>query len=214
MNTTSRTKVEAELLAAEQAHEDDPERAELLRRARAFKSSWIELAEALTTVRKTSRWRDWGYASLEEYASKELHLRAETIAKLTGSYAFLQKRAPQVLERDGVAAPIPSYQAIEFLRKAEEQPAAPRDAIEEIRKKVIDEGVPVMQVARQFKDVVFPIDDAAKKKQDAAGLKNVARRLRELLADTRAVPKTLAREVSDSLDRLLEAVDERAEKAA
>ncbi len=50
--TPPRTKTEAALEHAEQAHADDPERAELLRRARRFKTSWIELAEALTACRK------------------------------------------------------------------------------------------------------------------------------------------------------------------
>ena len=79
---------------AEQAHADDPERAELLRRARRFKTSWIELAEALTQSRRGGRWREWGYASFEAYAKSELHLRQETVDKLTGSYSFLQRRAP------------------------------------------------------------------------------------------------------------------------
>ena len=39
----ARTKIDAELAAAAEAHGDDPERAELLQRARRFKSSWIEL---------------------------------------------------------------------------------------------------------------------------------------------------------------------------
>ena len=64
-----------------------------------------------------------------------------------------------------------------------------------------------MQVARQYKDVVFPIDEKTRKKQDAAGVRNVAKRLRELLAETRAVPRRLAGEVSESLDKLLEALD-------
>ena len=49
-----RTKVDAALAASEQAHEDDPERAELLRRARRFKASWIDLAESLTVAGKAA----------------------------------------------------------------------------------------------------------------------------------------------------------------
>ncbi len=200
------TKIDATLRALEQSHADDPERAELLRRARAFKSSWIELAQGLTEARKNGRWKSWGYESFEDYTRLELHLRQETVDKLTGSYSFLQRRAPAVLDRDGVGAPLPSYQSIDFLRRAEERPDAPREAVEEIRRKVLDEAMPIMQVAREFKDVVFPIDEKTKKKQDAAGLKNVAKRLRELLAETRAVPRRMAGEVSESLDKLLAAL--------
>jgi hypothetical protein len=210
------TKIDATLAALEETHSDDPERAELLRRTRRFKSSWIELAEGLTGARRANRWRDWGYGSFEEYTQKELHLRQETVDKLTGSYAFLQRRAPTVLARDGVAAPLPSYQAIDFLRRVEEKEDAPEEAVREIRRKVLEENVPLPQVAREFKEVVFPIDETERRKKDAAGLKNVATRLRELLAETRVVPKRLAGEVSESLDRLLEALQEKksAERAA
>jgi hypothetical protein len=200
------TKIDATLAALEETFSDDRERVELLRRARQFKSSWIELAQALTEARKNGRWKSWGFETFDDYTRRELHLRQETVDKLTGSYSFLQRRAPAVLERDGVGAPLPSYQAIDFLRRAEASADAPREAVEEIRRKVLDEAQPIMQVARQYNDVVFPIDEKTRKKQDAAGVKNVAKRLRELLSETRAVPKRLAGEVSESLDKLLAAL--------
>jgi hypothetical protein len=208
----NRTNTDEEMAAAEEAHSDDPERAELVHRARVFKSSWIELAQALTEARRNGRWKDWGFDSFEAYAKCELHLRQETVDKLTGSYQFLQRRAPEVLSRDGMRAPIPSYQSIDFLRRAEARSDAPSDAVQAIRKKVIEENAPVTAVARQFNDVVFPIDEADRRARDAAGIKNVAKKLRELLGDTRAVSKTLAREVSADLDRLLEALADKTEK--
>src|ERR1700733_6215454 len=111
-----RTKTDAELAAAEAMHADDPERAEILHRARRFKASWIELAESLSEVRRGGQWKGWGFDSFEEYARNELHLKPETADKLTGSYQFLQRRAPEVLRRDGVNRPIPSYQSVDFLR--------------------------------------------------------------------------------------------------
>jgi hypothetical protein len=208
------TKTDAELAAAEREHADDPERAELLSRARRFKNSWLELAEALTSTRKSGAWRRWGYDSFEAYTKTELHLRQDTVDKLTGSFLFLQKRAPEVLARDGVIDDIPSYQAVDFLRRAESQQEAPSEAVAEIRKKVIEDGIKLPTIARQFKDTVFPIDEAEKKKRDAAGLKNVATRLRELLGDTRAVPKKVAADVSAALDTLLEILADKDEKAA
>jgi hypothetical protein len=111
-----------------------------------------------------------------------------------------------VLARDGVERTIPSYQAIDFLRRAEEQEGAPEDAVEGIRARILDEGAPLATVSRQFRDSVFPIDAAKRRELDAAGLRNVAKRLRELLAETRAVPRKLAGEVAVEVDRLLEAL--------
>lgn len=212
--TTVRTKTDTALEEAERAHADDPERAEVLRRARQFKSSWIELAQALTSVKRSNRWREWGYDSLEAYAKSELHLRPETVDKLTGSYTFLQRKAPAVLARDGLREPIPSYQSVDFLRRAEASESAPRDTVDEIRRRVIDDGAPASAVARAYRDVVFPIDEAQRKARDAAGLRNVAARLRELLSETRAVPRKLAGEVGGALDRLLEALGDEHENAA
>ena len=209
-----RTKIDRELAEAEETNAGDPERAELLARARRFKNSWIELAEGLTQVRKNGRWKRWGHESFEEYAKKELHLRQETVDKLTGSFLFLQKRAPEVLKRDGVSASIPSYQSVDFLRRAESQEGAPEEAVEAVRKRVIEDNAPHATIVRQYADTVFPINESEKKQRDAAGLKNVATRLRELLGDTRAVPKKLAVDVSSSLERLLEALDAAAERAA
>ncbi len=201
-----RTKTEAALADAERAHSDDPERAEVLARARRFKASWIELAEALSGIKRSGRWKEWGYESFEAYAQGELRIRPATVEKLTGSYGFLKRRAPSVLERDALQEPIPSYHAVDYLRRAEASEDAPRGAVEEIRRRVLDEAAPVATLAKAYGDVVFPIDPAARKARDVAGLKNVAKRLRELLAETRAVPRKLAGEVDEALDRLLEAI--------
>ncbi len=204
------TKTDAALAEAEAAHADDPERVELIARARRFKASWIELAEALTHAKRGGRWREWGFDSFEAYARSELRLKQETVEKLTGSYSFLQRRAPAVLARDGLRDPVPSYHAVDFLRRAEAQEGAPREAVEAIRHRVLEEAAPLAAVSRAYKDVVFPVDEDTLRSRDAAGVKNVAKRLRELLAETRAVPRKLAGEVAGALDELLEALEERA----
>jgi hypothetical protein len=208
-----RTKTDAALADAERSHADDPERAELLARARRFKASWIDLAEALTAIKRSSGWKHWGYDSFEAYAKGELHIRQETADKLTGSYTFLKRRAPGVLERDALREPIPSYQAVDFLRRAEASEDAPKGTVEEIRRRVLDDAAPAATVVRAFGNVVFPIDEEQRQARETAGLKNVAKRLRELLAGTRAVPRKVAAEVDGALEHLLEALGE-AEEAA
>jgi hypothetical protein len=205
----ARTKTEAALAEAEQAHIDDPERAELLRRARRFKASWVELAEALTAAKKHGTWRGWGYDSFDAYVRTELHLKPETADKLTGSYSFLQRRAPAVLRRDPLREPLPSYESVDFLRRAEDSEDAPRDTVDEIRRRVIDEAAPAPTLARAYNDVVFPVDESTRRSRDVAGIRNVAKRLRELLAETHVVPRKLATEVTGALDKLLEAVDDK-----
>jgi len=203
-----RTKTEAALAEAELAHANDPERAELLRRARHFKASWIELGEALTGLKRNGRWKHWGYESLDAYAKAELHLRQETVDKLTGSYTFLQRRAPAVLGRDALRERIPSYQAVDFLRRAEASEEAPPAAIAQLRRRVLEEVAPAASIAREYRDVVFPVDPDERRTRELSGLKNVAKRLHELIAETRAVPRKIAGDVTTALERLLEAIED------
>jgi hypothetical protein len=209
----TKTKTDSALAAAEEEHaERDPERAEMIKTARLFKSSWLELAEALTKNRRAATWRRWGFESFEQYTKLELHLRPETVEKLTGSFAFLQKRAPEVLARDGIASPIPSYQAVDFLRRAEESEGATPDVVQSLTRKVLADAAPLSAVSREYKDVVFPISDADRSTRDAATLKAAAARLRDLLPETKAVPKKLANEVAAAVERVLEALEAREPK--
>jgi hypothetical protein len=210
----TRTKTDETLAAAEQEHARDPERAEMIKTARLFKSSWIELAEALTRVRRSAQWKRWGFESFEQYTKLELHLRAETVEKLTGSFAFLQKRAPEVLARDGMASPIPSYQAVDFLRRAEESEDATPDVVQQLTRKVLADAAPLSAVSREYKDVVFPISDADRAARDLATLKAAATRLRDLLPETKAVPKKVANDASAAIERILEALESKAHQAA
>jgi len=207
------TTVDRALEALEERHAGDRERVELLRRTRRFKSSWLELAQALSEVKQCRTWQLWGFESMEAYTTSELKLRNDTVEKLTGSYMFLHKSAPEVLKRDPCEAHLPSYQAIDFLRRAEERDAqsvrengnhtVSEETMGEVRKKVLDEGVPMATVARLYKDSLFPVTEAERKQKDMKELKSVASKLKELLAETKAVPRGLASRMGSALDELL-----------
>lgn len=202
-----RTQVDEALAAAELEHADDPGRAELLARARRFKASWLELGEALTEVRRNGQWQHWGHASFEEYARKELRLRPDTADKLTASYGFLAHHAPAVLERDGVEHPIPSYQAVDFLRRAEEREDAPPEVVAELRRRVIDEAAPLPAVSRKYREIIFPAEGGERRSKDQAALRATARRLAELLATSEELPQRVLRETRAAIDRLLDALE-------
>ena len=208
--------VDRALAALEEQHADDPERASLLRLTRRFKASWLELGAALSETRRSKSWERWGYPSFEAYAKNELKLRNDTVEKLTGSYMFLHKRAPEVLQRDPLEA-LPTFQAIDYLRRAEEKAATdetiPKETISDIRKQILDDNVPVAKVAKLYNETLFPVSEQAKKESGKKSLKQTATKLRELLADTDAVPKRLASTVGEALDELLSALDGQAKAA-
>jgi hypothetical protein len=200
-----RTKTDDVLAAAEIHHAHDPERAELIARVRRFKASWFELGEALTEIKRAEGYKRWGYASFDDYCKKELHLKRDTADKLTGSFAFLRSSAPEVLRRDGRDAPIPTYQAVDFLRRAEEESDAPAETLTELRRHVLDEGAPLPKIARLYREAVFPIDAEAQTEKRLSTLSTTINRLVELLAHARAdklVPEALCAEVEEPLARL------------
>jgi hypothetical protein len=205
-SAATRTKVDSDLDTRIAAFQGDEERVDVLQRARRFKASWIELGEALSRVMSSERFKEWGYASFEDYCSKELHIRRETAFKLTGSYTFLKSRAPDVLRRDGMRAPIPPMESVSFWRRAEEESEAeaPAEALKELRRAVVDEGAPAASLKRRYKEVFFPTGDEEKKDRDRSAVLSAAQKLLELLADARSVPKTLAADVEEQLGRLIQ----------
>ena len=217
------TAVDRDLRAREAALASDPERAGVVAAARRFKASWFELGEALSRVRREDRWKGWGHGSFEDYCKKELHLRRETADKLTGSFTFLRARAPDTVDRalgrpagrDGSGRfaqldddALPSYQAVDFWRRADEADA-PRDTLREIERQVLDEGASAARLQRQFREVVFPLDEATREHKRRSELRSAVSRLVELLAHGRAeglVPDELSAELEEPLQRLSQLV--------
>ena len=214
------TKTELEMAEAAERFPDDPDRAHALQVARRFKNSWLELAEVLVQVRGAGHWRRWGYDSFEAYGKGELKLRQETMEKLTGSFQFLQKRAPQVLARDGVEAPLPSLESVNFLRKAEQvaetKPEVPRARLDELFTRVVDEAQPAAKVSKEFKEEFFPVPVDDQRDRDTNAVRSLATRLSDLLAATNAAPERPAAAARIALGDLVAALPskEKAEKKA
>jgi hypothetical protein len=119
----------------------DSERADALAKARAFKRTWLELAEVLASVQHRGSWQRWGFADFDAYCRGELHLRSSTVAKLLGSFRFLESSAPRVLERARTSAgAVPSLGAVEFVARATERGAADDDTLQTIRHAAFEEG--------------------------------------------------------------------------
>ena len=192
---------------------NDPLRSDTLAKARAFKRTWLELAEALTRVQSHKSFEGWGYPDFDAYCRKELHLRGSTVAKLLGSYRFLETSAPRVIERarqsnDHFESPIPSLPAVEFVQKATERGSADAETLETIQRVAFDEGLDAPVLARRFKDVAFPETDSDRREKSRSAISQTARRLSALIAETGSpVPKKLAIRVEELVGELLEAIE-------
>ena len=189
---------------------DDPERADTLAKARLFKRTWLELADALARVQKNGSWQRWGFTDFASYCRKELHLRASTVDKLLGSYRFLESSAPKVIERARVEphSPIPSQAAVEFVQKATERGAADEETLATMRRVAFDEGAEVPLLRKNFKEVAFPVEDVERQERLRGQIAGAARRLSALIAEDGApVPRALAVRVEETIGDLLHALE-------
>jgi hypothetical protein len=213
----SATKTERLMEAAIVAHAADPERAHTLSVAKTFKRSWIELAAALTRVRERETWRRWGFEDFDSYCHRELHLKRGTVDKLCASYGFLRANAPRLVRDDGdgaaersrdrdaeppphedADAPIPSFEAVQYVAKAQAHGAASQDTLDEMKRMAFDEGASLPALSRRFKEVAFPVDDEEMKRRLRAQIVATARRLADLVAEPAAgVNRSLAEKVEE-----------------
>lgn len=176
-------------------------RLELVKRARSFKRSWVDMAEALVRVRSQGAHREWGYEDFHAYCAVELQLKRATVDKLTGSFSTLEEHAPNVLDRDGVAKPIPEMDCVDYFARALVDPSTlppkqrgvraappPPEVVDEMKKAVFDEQLPVAQLRKRFDPILKP-----KTEEDA--------RLDQVHRTSAAVRKLVAQlEASDFID--------------
>jgi hypothetical protein len=189
----------------------DPLRADTLQKARAFKRTWLELAQALNRVSAARSWEAWGFPDFDAYCRKELHLRGSTVQKLLGSYRFLETSAPKVIERvrdDPFEAPIPSMPAVEFVQKARERGAADEETLDTIQRVAFEEGVDAPLLAKKYKDIAFPQSASDKREKVRSAIAQAARRLSSLIAEEDSpVPKKMAIRVEELVGELLEQIE-------
>jgi len=190
----------------------DPERADTLQKARAFKRTWLELAEALCRANEKKLWAKWGFSDFDAYCRKELHLRGSTVAKLLGSYRFLETSAPRVIERardtETFDAPIPSQAAVEFVKRATEEGNADEETLRTIHRVAFDEGAEAPLLKKSFGEIVFPQTERERKEKLRQQIAGAARKLSALVAeDGSPVPRQLAIRVEETIGELLEAIE-------
>jgi hypothetical protein len=215
----------------------DPKRIEAVRRAQNFRRSWVELAEVLCQVRARNLFEKWGYADFYAYAQDELTLKRATVDKLTISYNTLERHAPAVLERDGVATQIPDYEALEYYHRtvgelevhvddeeaANDDPERPRrrtgripqlpspELRQEFEEAVFNEGQPLGELRRRFDPHFFPKPKGADELERLKKASATARKLAELLAGIDGLPETQVRKLEAELGKLRTQLDELAE---
>lgn len=167
----------------------DVVREALLEKAHIFKSSWVELAEALCSVAATRSFEEWGFRSIEEYCTKELHIRRATVAKLIGNYHFLQRNEPSLLKRDQ-AGRLPDLESMNVLAQAREKHQLDDQAYRQLREGAIDRGYTAATLHRKLQTIT-PQPDADREDKLRKRILSLVSSLRILLAEKQEVPQAV-----------------------
>ncbi len=210
---TARTKVEEAMEARLATLEPDTERYHALRTAIDFKRSWLELARRLADVEQSGEFKEWGYRSFDAYAQHELHIRKDTAQKLLRSYRFLSTHERPLLDDDdddqGPAA-LPSFQALDVLAAARENPYLNEKDYRELRDQVFRDDPTPAQVRKIVRDrAPEPV-----KKQPVDPLDRMRRalvlseRLYGLLMEEERLPDNLSRAAETLVVGLRKLVEE------
>lgn len=181
-------------------------------RARHFKRTWLEMARALVEVRKRRAYEGWGYADFYVYCHEELRIKRPTVDKLTLSYSTLAEHAPRVLDHDGVAQPIPTFDSVDYLAKAlrgadeDESEPPPPEVIDELKQAVFEEGAPVTQLRKRFDPIIHPKSDETLRYEAAQRARSAVRRLSGMLSEV-PVDEAIVDDVRGALEKLEEALE-------
>ena len=186
----------------------DPLRIEVLKRARSFKRSWIEMAESLLQLRVNRAFERWGYRDLYSYCNEDLLIKRRTVDKLTGSYQAVEVHAPAMLKPNAYAGTLPSLDAVDYFARAvtpSEEAPAPVAAVdktaEQLHQAVFSEGRPLSALRKQFDPVLYPKSP----EEDALAVMRRAnlalQRLRRLAAEIQGLPRGSADRLGSALEQ-------------
>jgi hypothetical protein len=188
----------------------DELRYQVLKSAKDFKSSWIGLGQILYTVWKDKLYKDWGFAEFDNYTSKEIGIRKNTALKLLRSYSFLEKDNPRYLTKDytegAEASQIPTFEAVDVLRKASTNKKLDREDYAKIKKYVLESGKEAGDVKKDLTQMIKQqeeLDPAeARKKKRVLVLKRFVGTLKAIRTEIKA-SKVLPEKVAKDIDKLI-----------
>jgi len=130
----------------------------VLKSAKDFKTSWIELGQTLYSVWKDKLYKEWGFSTFDAYTAKEIGIKKDTAFKLLRSYYFLEKEEPALISRDYTkdadTATLPTYEAVNTLRLAKNNKNIDQEDYSKLKKYVIEKGQDARDVKKDLTQMI------------------------------------------------------------
>ena len=195
--------------------DSDSLRYQVLKSAKTFKTSWIELGQMLYTVWKDKLYKDWGYSEFDAYTSREIGIRGQTSLKLLKSYSFLKKTEPQYLKRDregeGSAGQVPTYEAVDVLRRADSNKDIAREDYSRIRKYVLEDGKDAKEAQKDLTQIIKKNEELEPQEVHDKKSETRLKRFLSLLKSIKEelyISKTLPEEIGKETDKLISMIED------
>jgi hypothetical protein len=188
-------------------------RFQILNNAKNFKTSWIELGQALYSVWKDKLYKDWGFITFDAYTSKEIGVRKNTALKLLKTYYFLEKEEPHLIDKDYVktkdAAEVPSYESVDVLRMAKKKQLLDEEDYRRFKKDILEKGRDGREVKKDLTALIrqreeLEPEEARRKKREAT-IKRLLSTLKALKTEmeiTKVLPLDVLKQTRMLIDRI------------
>lgn len=192
-------------------------RYQVLSNVKTFKTSWVDLGQALYTVWKDKLYKDWGYGTFDVYAKKEIGIRKETALKLLKSYYFLEKEEPLALKKDyhesAEASSLPTYESVNVLRLASGKKDIERDDYAKLKKNVLEDGKDSTEVKKDLTSMIRQREELDPKeawqKKRAILLKRLLSNIKSLQKEIR-ISKLFSSGITNDIDKLINKLESEA----
>ena len=191
--------------------DSDSMRHNVLESAKNFKTSWVDLGQAIYSVWKDKLYKDWGYAKFDVYTAKEIGIRKQTALKLLRSYYFLEKEEPLQLNKEynerKDTASVPTYESVDVLRLAKAKKILDKEDYANIRKNVLEKGRDARDVRKAVTSMIRQREalepEEARKKRRLTLLKRFISLLKSIREEIR-ISKLLPVQIAKDADRLID----------
>jgi hypothetical protein len=185
----------------------------ILKSAKDFKTSWIDLGRALYSAWKDKLYKDWGYGDFNIYTSKEIGIRKQTALKLLKSYYFLEKEEPVYLEKNYAetkdAALVPSLEAVDVLRLAKNKKILNEEDYSHLKSEIFEKGKDAREVKKNLGVIIKERQEldpeAAQEKKKNSVVKRLIGALKSLkneAAILKLLPASLIKETQELIKKL------------
>ena len=110
-----------------------------------------------------------------------------------------------MLARDPLTESMPTYQAVDYLRRAHErtEEVGKPEVFDALYNKVVDDGLPLAKAKREFEPVLFPRSKDEQRSKDEAALRGLLTRTLDLLKGGEVLRGEVRRDLEQALGAAL-----------